>query len=157
MEGERVSEAENDLYERDFYTWTQHQAELLRTGQAERADLFHIAEEIETLGRAEVSELRSRYKVLCLHLLKKLVQPSRDGRSWTTTIVDQRLEIAQLFKDNPGLKSKKDALFLEAYASARKLAASETHLPPHLFADQPPFSLEDAESETFWPGAENEG
>jgi hypothetical protein len=36
-----------DLYEKDFYEWTVHNARLLRSGRASEADLAHIAEEIE--------------------------------------------------------------------------------------------------------------
>ncbi|MFT0727545.1 DUF29 family protein, partial [Synechococcus sp. F70.1] len=45
------------LYERDFYAWTQEQAALLRSGQLERLDRVHLAEEIEALGRQERREL----------------------------------------------------------------------------------------------------
>jgi hypothetical protein len=140
-----------NLYEEDFYTWTQRQAALLRSGRIDQLDLENIAEEIETLGRSELSELRSRYKVLCMHLLKKILQPEKDGRSWTTTIVDQRESIAQLLSDNPGLKPKKAKAFLEAYAHARKVASSETGIQLDDFPENPPFTPEEAESEGFWP------
>lgn len=80
--------ADANQYDDDFYTWTQRQAALIRDGKAEQADLANIAEEIETLGRAEISQLRSRYKILCLHLLEKRLQSDKGGRSWTTTIIN---------------------------------------------------------------------
>lgn len=39
------------LYERDFYAWANEQAALLREGKLKEADIAHIAEEIESLGR----------------------------------------------------------------------------------------------------------
>ena len=118
-----------DLYESDFYAWTQRQAELIRHGDVAAVDLSNILEEIETLGRKEVSELRSRYTVLATHLLKQMFQPARAGRSWRTTILNQRIAIARHVNDNPSLKSKAEEIFAEAYADARLIAASKTGLP----------------------------
>jgi hypothetical protein len=39
-----------ELYEQDIVLWTARNAELLRAGRLEEADLEHIAEEIEDLG-----------------------------------------------------------------------------------------------------------
>ncbi|MGD0870689.1 MAG: DUF29 family protein [Bryobacteraceae bacterium] len=49
-----------ELYQRDYYEWTVRNAELLRSGRADEADLANIAEEIEDLGRRERRELLSR-------------------------------------------------------------------------------------------------
>ena len=68
-----------DLYDSDFYGWTQRQAALLKVGDIAAADLSNILEEIETLGRKEVAELRSRYTVLATHLLKQRFQPAKSG------------------------------------------------------------------------------
>ena len=140
-----------DQYERDFYSWTQRQAALIRDGRVQDADLTNIAEEIESLGRSQVSELRSRYTVLCLHLLKKIVQPERDGRSWTTTIVGQRLEIERHLAENSGLRPKRPILFAQACRDARKLAAVETGIDLRLFPKELPFTIDQAEDEEFWP------
>ena len=57
------------LYDQDFYAWANEQAKLLRTGKLSEADIEHIAEEIESMGRTEKRELVSRLAVLLLHLL----------------------------------------------------------------------------------------
>src|SRR5262249_3731016 len=51
-------------YEQDFYAWTQRTAELLRAGRFDEADIEHVAEEIEDMGRRDVRELSSRMQVL---------------------------------------------------------------------------------------------
>ena len=40
-------------YEKDFYSWTQEQADLLRNGQFNNLDIPNLIEEIETMGRSE--------------------------------------------------------------------------------------------------------
>ncbi|MFL4987997.1 MAG: DUF29 family protein, partial [Microvirga sp.] len=46
-------------YDADAYSWAFRQAQLLREGRFDEADIANIAEEIESLGRSERSTLRS--------------------------------------------------------------------------------------------------
>ena len=50
-----------DLYDEDFYAWTQQQAEVLRTHfQGDnRLDVEHLAEEVEDLGKSELHAVES--------------------------------------------------------------------------------------------------
>ena len=50
-----------DLYDEDFYAWTQQQAEVLRTHfQGDnRLDVEHLAEEVEDLGKSELHAIES--------------------------------------------------------------------------------------------------
>jgi hypothetical protein len=48
-------------YDRDFYAWANAQAALLRAGRLSEADIAHIAEEIESLGKTEKRELVARH------------------------------------------------------------------------------------------------
>lgn len=139
------------LYETDFYTWTARQAEALRAGAFEQADVANIIEEIETLGRSEESALESHYDVLCTHLLKAIYQTEKTSFSWKQSVVESRIQIAKVLRRNPGLKSKRDSLFSEAYQDARKHAELETGLPVSRFPEIPPFDREKAESEHYLP------
>ena len=58
------------LHDQDFYAWANEQAALLRAGRLSEADIEHIAEEIESMGKTEKRELVSRLTILLLHLLK---------------------------------------------------------------------------------------
>ena len=84
------SKAIAPLYERDFFAWANQQASLLRAGQFTEADIEHIAEEIESMGRSEKRELLSRLAILLMHLLKWQAQPMLRGNSWQATIKVQR-------------------------------------------------------------------
>lgn len=93
-----------NLYDQDFYAWTQQQAELLRSGKLEGLDIENLVEEIESLGKQQRQELRNRLGVLLGHLLKWRYQPEARSRSWTGTIREQRQEIKRHLKENPSLK-----------------------------------------------------
>ena len=146
------------LYEADLYTWALSQAEALRTAARLKLntplqlDWENLAEEIETLGRSQARELRSRYFRLLAHLLKWEFQADERSSSWTSTIAEQRTEIVQLIADNPGLKPQRLERFRSAYADARDLAARETRLGPAAFPAECPYSLEQAMDRDFWPG-----
>ena len=59
-----------ELYEEDFYAWTQTTAALIREGKWHDLDREAVAEEIESLGKSDWRELASRIAVLLRHLLK---------------------------------------------------------------------------------------
>lgn len=141
----------NALYDKDFYSWAMSQGDALRRRSANEIDWDNLAEELETLGRSEANELRSRYAVLLAHLLKWVAQPSGRGASWQTTIRHQREDVKDVLADNPGLRPRCEDLFAKAYGKACRIAEEETGLPPETFAKTNPFTLAQAMDESFWP------
>jgi hypothetical protein len=139
------------VYEKDFYAWANEQAALLRSGKLAEADIEHIAEEIESMGKAEKRELVARLTVLLLHLLKWRYQPNLQGASWRATIEVQRLDIADLLEDNPSLKSVLPEVVARAYRKAIKEAERETGLPETNFPAACPWTFEQATDSGFWP------
>ena len=146
-----VEGAMSDTYDRDFYAWATEQAALLRAGRLAEADVQHIAEEIETLGRGEKRELISRLAVLLLHLLKWAYQPERRGKSWRLTIEEQRRQLSRHLRDNPSLRASQDEAMADAYGDAVLRAERETDLPRDLFPWSCPYSFEQAMDDGFWP------
>ncbi len=138
------------LYEQDFYTWAERQATLIRQGRFEALDLKNIAKEIGDMGRSLSASLESAYRLICLHQLKRMMQPERAGRSWPVTIGRERLRAARLLRQNPGLKPHREALLAEAYADARAEAALETDLPLARFPATLPFTLDEVMDPEFW-------
>lgn len=116
------------LYKSDFYRWTVDQVENLRLGKLDGLDLENLAEEIESLGNQQRSELENRLAVLLGHLLKWDLQPDLRGKSWRSTIREQRRQIKKLISKNPSLKSYLDEAILEGYESALDLVVRETPL-----------------------------
>ena len=140
------------LYDTDFYAWANEQAALLRAGKLSAADIEHIAEEIESMGRGEKRELVSRLRVLLHHLLKWQHQPSRRGNSWRLSIANARDELETHLRDNPSLKAKLGEAVSDAYRLARRDAAAETGLPESAFPTECPYETAHMMDEAFWPG-----
>jgi hypothetical protein len=143
---------ERELYQRDSYSWALEQAALLRARRFAELDLENLAEEIDGLARAEARELRSRYATLLSHLLKWEFQPERRSHSWAATIARERDAISDHLDENPDLKPRQTELFAKAYRAARADAAAEANLPMSRFPAACPCTLDQAMSETFWPG-----
>jgi hypothetical protein len=142
------------LYERDFYAWANEQAALLREGKLGEADIEHIAEEIESMGRTEKRELISRLTVLILHLLKWQYQPGLRGPSWRATIRLQRHDLTGHLSDNSSLKALLPKAIERAYGNALIEAEAETGLPESTFPAACPWSFEQMMAEEFRPEGE---
>ena len=140
-----------NLYDQDFYAWTNEQAALLRSGNLSAADIETIAEEIESMGKAERRELVSRLVVLLLHLLKWQFQPERRSKSWRATIRVQRFDLSDHLSDNPSLKSQFSEATAKAYRNAMIEAAAETGLPESTFPTTCPWSFGQIMDDGFWP------
>ena len=91
------------LYDTDFYGWTQEQSQFLSSRNWNRLDVGHLIEEVESLGKQQRQELRSRLSILLGYLLKGEFQPQYRSRSWLATLRIQRRDITRLLTDNPSL------------------------------------------------------
>jgi hypothetical protein len=114
----RIKPAAKNLYDEDFYVWTQTQAALLREGRFGDLDLQNLIEEVEDLGGALERSVRSRTRTIMEHLLKLQHSPAEDPRlSWRATVRTQRSEL--LDDLTPSLQHHLAARLPELYARAR--------------------------------------
>ena len=143
--------AKSPLYDRDFFAWSRQQAELLRAGKLAQADIEHIAEEIDSMGRTEKRELISRLSVLLLHLLKWRYQAEKRGPSWEASIRVQRNRLADHLDDNPSLKPLLPQALASAYRDASLEAVAETGLPSSTFPEACPWTVEQVLEGGFYP------
>jgi hypothetical protein len=143
------------LYDQDFYAWANEQAGLLRAGRLSEADIEHIAEEIESMGKSEKRELVSRLTLVLLHLLKWQFQPRRRGASWEASIANNRERLEDHLVDNPSLKSLIPAAVTQAYRFALRDAESETGLIKATFPETCPWTYDQIMDLDFWPEATN--
>lgn len=140
-----------NLYETDFYAWTQEQARLLKTQTWAQLDTVNLIEEISSLGRKERQELRNRLGVLLGHLLKWQYQPDNRSNSWLATIREQRRETKILLQESPSLKLYLLNAFHQAYETGVDLAVRDTNLPYETFPAICPYTLEQTLNSDFLP------
>ena len=132
-----------NLYETDFYEWTQDTAARLARGDFAGVDVPALKEEVEDMGKSERSALESRLIVLVAHLLKWDVQPERRGHSWRATIAIQRRQIEKLLLRSPSLRRILTDDLADLYSDAVMRAVEETNLDPGLFPQTCPYTSEE--------------
>ena len=118
----------SELYDRDFFLWTQEQATALRAVKDSNLplDWDNLAEEIESLGKSDRRELRSQIRRIMRHLLKLEISPALDPRGgWCSTIADSRSEIEDVLQDSPSLGREVDRMIAEELNTAAKFAAAD--------------------------------
>jgi hypothetical protein len=116
------------LYEQDFVRWTEEQSSALRDaariGTNLPLDWENLAEEVESLGRSQRHELRSRIAVILEHLLKLDRSPVADPRrGWMETIARERSEIELVLNDSPSLKGDVARMIAEESSRVARLTS----------------------------------
>ena len=115
-----------ELYEEDFYAWTQEQAQALRTHfQGDnRLDVEHLAEEVADLGSSELHAVESYVENIMTHLLK-LDYSSLDWprNHWRREILAFRQSLQRRL--TPSLRRTVAEDFDKRYTNARERAASD--------------------------------
>jgi hypothetical protein len=118
----------SDLYDQDFFLWTQEQAAALRRAKTSNLplDWENLAEEIGSLGKSDRRELAFQVRRVLRHLLKLEASPGIHAQAlWRSTIVDARSEIEEVLSDSPSLRREVDRLVAEQIRAAAKLAADD--------------------------------
>src|SRR4051812_40838562 len=151
--GKPQTTTEDSLYERDFYAWTQDQAEKLRARAHNDIDWENAAEEIESLGRSDKREIKSRLEILLRHLLKWEFQPEKRKSGWYSTIVEQREQLASLVGESPSLRDMPRQEMAKMYRLARLKARDETGLSLGSFPELCRYSIEQVLDDGYFPGA----
>ena len=115
-----------ELYDEDFYAWTQAQAQALRTyfRGDNRIDIEHLAEEVEDLGTSELHAVESYVENIMTHLLK-LDHSGLDWprNHWRREILAFRQSLQRRL--TPSLRRTVSEGFDKRYANARERAAAD--------------------------------
>jgi hypothetical protein len=139
------------LYDIDFVCWAEQMGQLIRDRNYDQVDWENVIEEIESLGKSDQRELKSRLEVLLMHILKWQYQPSMRTGSWTGTINEQRDRIEDLLIESPSLKSLVLEYLPDSYRRARRNAISETGLQASSFPVECPYTISQILDTDFLP------
>ncbi|MDX1539841.1 MAG: DUF29 domain-containing protein [Geminicoccaceae bacterium] len=147
-----------DLYDEDFFAWTQLQARELRRFARTRPnlplDLAHIAEEIQDLGKEQRNALRSWTRRVIEHLLLLEHSPAAGPRAhWIGEIVNFRQDVADRLSPvlERDLRRRLPRLYNEAVRGlAKKLAARGESDIVNRFPGACPYALDQILGD-WWP------
>ena len=141
------------LYEQDFYAWTEQMSQALQNKQYNSIDWEHLIEEIDDMGKRERRALESRIVTLIMHLLKWQIQDNARSNSWLATIKTQRLQIKKLLKEMPSLKQKLPEIISDSdtYREAVLKAQTETGLPERYFPTTCAYTTKQLLDDDFFP------
>jgi hypothetical protein len=120
--------AGGELYDQDFFLWTQEQAAAMRRAKDSNLplDWENLAEEIESLGTSQRGELNSQIRRILRHLFKLEASPAADLRAgWRATIRDARVELEELFDLSPSLRREIEGVVKKQTTAAAKLATGD--------------------------------
>ena len=123
----------SSLYEQDFVRWSFDQASALRdaarSGTNLPLDWENLAEEVESLGRSQRTELRSRIATIIEHLLKLEHSSSAEPRrGWIETVLRERSQIERVLEDSPSLRRELAGMIAEERGRVARLTARSLHL-----------------------------
>ena len=138
-------------YERDFLAWIEAQGQALKARQVADLDWDNLVEEIESMGRSQRNELKSRLRVLLMHLIKWHWQPEKRSTSWHLTIREQRIALGDLLEMSPSLRLSIPDVLPKVWQDASKNAALETGLDRATFPDACPWPVEDFLADDWLP------
>jgi hypothetical protein len=141
---------QSDLYDVDFYAWTNVTADLLRQRRFADIDIAHLAEELEDMGKRERRALEGHIRNVTLHLLKWRYQPDKRGASWRQSIRNGRIEIQKLLRDSPSLARQLSQMLDDEYPAARADTIDETGLPEETLPGECPFTADQMMDAQFW-------
>ena len=135
----------SDTYEADILLWSEHQSELLRRlarGEPgnETPDWDNIIEEVESVGRSQLSAVRSLLIRALEHMLKAQAWPlSQAVPGWKVEARRFRFEAAEAF--TPSMRQRIDLAKL--YRQAMKLLPETMDgQPPLPVPPECPFTLD---------------
>ncbi len=148
-----------ELYETDFFLWTQEQAALLRQLPHERINLpidwRNTADEIQDMGRRDLHSLHSRIRLILEHLVKLEFSPALDPRAgWVYTIDHNRDEIEDVLEASPSLRGKLAEGWARDYARARRSAVkalARDGVPAEEVSAAPTCTIDQALDPDWWP------
>jgi hypothetical protein len=129
------------LYAEDETAWLDAMADAARRGDVAALDLEHLSDYLTDMAIRDRREVKSCLVVLLTHLLKWQYQTERRSRSWRTTVLLQRNELADLASRGV-LRVHAENVLAEAYDQAVELAVSETDLPRTTFPATCAYTIE---------------
>ena len=138
------------LYEQDYALWIEETIKQLKLGNFSQIDLENLIDEVESLGRRDKRELKSRLITLFEHALKRSYIPLPDCyRGWEVTIKRTQSKLKDILEDSPSFNN----LLIEIYDKSYQEAVENMQIEYDVkFSDICPFTkdINTLLNQKFW-------
>ncbi len=141
----------SELYKSDLHAWALQATALIRQHKFEELNIEDLAEELDSMGRKERTEVANRLVILLAHLLKWQYQPAYRSASWRGSLIEQRKLILRQLQQSSSVKPYFPEAMAEAYPDAVDLAARETLFGSDAFPSDCPYTEEQILDYDFYP------
>ena len=138
-----------ELYEKDFYAWTQATAALIAAGKWHEIDQALLADEVAGLGRDDQREIARRVQRLLKELLLWWALPGERKGNWAAAIIEERARLEEIVADSPSLTAQLGEVVAQEYPWARCKAHDQT--PGNVFPEGCPFTVAQILDLDFFP------
>jgi len=138
-----------DLYNKDFYTWTQETAALIAAGKWHEIDQALLADEVAGLGRDDKREIAQCVQRLLQELLLWWALPGERKGNWASAIIEERARLEDIVEDSPSLKAQLEEVVAKEYSWARCKAQNQT--TGYVFPEGCPFTMAQILELDFFP------
>jgi hypothetical protein len=142
-----------ELYDRDFYAWTQEQSERLRrlAPADDRLDVANVAAEIADLGQENRRALENHLILAVQHVCQAAALPQgQTTAQWLDEAEERAFQARQRLEDSPSLRQYIDVERVWRKALTKANRKLELYADPTLPADLPgPFRAGELVDETF--------
>lgn len=142
-------------YDTDFYAWTQEQGRLLREAAGGKVppslDFANLAEEVESIGRRDVRDVKQHLRQVIASLLRYQFIPDADSdREFRSSILHERFRAEQILKDSPSLPARID--LAELYKRAAQMLLDEIAQPGSgPLPTECPYTFKQVLAADWWP------
>jgi hypothetical protein len=136
----------------DLTQWAIEQASALRSGRVSELDLTNLADQMEGLANTEKSAVEGLLGSLLVQLLRHEFHWSRRDNGTRAAVQVARMRLLRKTSARSLSKHMRDELEKgEVYKLARLSAVVLTRLPPTMFPEKCPYTLEQVLDESFIP------
>ncbi len=140
------------IYEIDGYLWLEETIKLLRTNRLEDLDLDNLIEELESLGKRDLNQVRSLLRQIIIHLLLLEYwheEHERNYRHWQGEVTAFRADLSDSLTTT--LKNKLNEDLASIYQTGLKIVLQKTGLSKDTIPEKCPYSFEQLLDDSWYP------
>ena len=142
------------IYQIDEYLWLEETIKIFRENRLEDLDLDNLIEELASLGKRDLNQVRSLLRQIMIHLLLLAYWPEeheRNYRHWLSEITAFRAELSDRLTTT--LKNKLNEDLASIYQTAGKIVRQKTGLSQDTIPENCPYSFEQLLDDSWYPEA----